>query len=97
MDWIKDEKLRLSRGYSLDEEDLTSDFSKAPIEQEMPRRVTGKANTASTKKLTDAEWGNLFYERLDQDLIEVPAEFYEETIFFEDPDQLNLIFSDLEE
>ena len=42
------------------------------------------------RQVNDGEsWDKLFEERLKQDLIDVPADYYEEEIFFNEPDQLN--------
>jgi len=47
--------------------------------------------------MTDADWEKTFYEQLEQDLIDVPEDYYDEKILFEEPEQLMEIFHNIEE
>lgn len=49
------------------------------------------------KEMTDEDWANKFEELLDADLIDVPEDYYDEPIRFDDADQLMQIFTSLEE
>jgi hypothetical protein len=47
--------------------------------------------------MTDKDWDAKFELLIREDLIELPDDFYEEELFFTDPNDLNNIFSELEE
>jgi hypothetical protein len=47
--------------------------------------------------MTDKDWEAKFELLIREDLIELPDDFYEEELFFTDPNDLNNIFSELEE
>ena len=48
-------------------------------------------------RVTDEEWGERFEDLLEAHLIDVPDDFYDEVQAFNDPDELNTIFNELEE
>ena len=48
-------------------------------------------------RVTDAEWGERFDDLLNAHLIDVPEDYYENERAFNDPDELNSIFNELEE
>ena len=48
-------------------------------------------------RVTDEEWGERFQDLLEAHLIDVPDNFYDEVQAFNDPDELNTIFNELEE
>ena len=56
----------------------------------------GKGNT-DKKQISDADLEKIFDKRLREDLIDVPEDYYEEDILFNDPKQLLDIFTQLEE
>lgn len=47
--------------------------------------------------MSDQFWSDMFEKRLKQDLIDVPDDFYEEKIMFEEADDLMVVFKDLED
>ena len=49
------------------------------------------------KQISDADLEKIFDKRLREDLIDVPEDYYEEDILFNDPKQLLDIFTQLEE
>lgn len=49
------------------------------------------------KAMTDKDWEKRFEQLLKEDLIDVPEDFYDEKILFEEPEQLMQIFTNLEE
>ena len=48
-------------------------------------------------RVTDAEWGERFDDLLEAHLIDVPEDYYDDERAFNDPDELNAIFNELEE
>ena len=48
-------------------------------------------------RVTDAEWGKRFEDLLSLHLIDVPDDYYDDDRAFNDPDELNTIFNELEE
>ena len=49
------------------------------------------------KTLTNEEWDALFLKMLKEDRVEVPEDFYEEDILFDEDEQLMEIYTYLEE
>ena len=49
------------------------------------------------REITDAEWGERFDDLLNAHLIDVPDDYYDNERAFNDPDELNSIFNELEE
>ena len=47
--------------------------------------------------MSDADWEQRFNDLLEQDLIDVPEDYYDEKILFSEPDELMEIFQSLEE
>ena len=47
--------------------------------------------------MTDKDWEKRFYDLLKLDLIELPEDFYEETLLFDEPERLMDVFTQLEE
>ena len=70
--------------------------------KEKAERTVGARDRRSQKvderdRITDAEWGKRFEDLLKLHLIDVPDDFYDDEKAFEDPDELNAIFNELEE
>ncbi len=49
------------------------------------------------EQMTDKDWNLKFEYLMSQDLIELPIDYYDEELYFKDFDELNEIFTDLEE
>jgi hypothetical protein len=47
--------------------------------------------------MTDKDWDSKFEMLFREDLVELPEDFFDEELFFSDPNELNNIFSELEE
>lgn len=47
--------------------------------------------------MTEKDWDYKFEQLMSEDLIELPEDFFNEELFYNDPNQLSDIFSDLEE
>ena len=47
--------------------------------------------------MTDKDWDSKFEMLFREDLVELPEDFFDEELFFTDPNELNNIFSELEE
>jgi len=47
--------------------------------------------------MTDQDWDHKFEELMNEDLIDVPEDFFDEELFFQDSNELNDIFTLLEE
>lgn len=54
-------------------------------------------STSIAKQISDADWEQRFNDLLEQDLIDVPEDYYDEKILFSEPDELMEIFQSLEE
>ena len=86
-----------------DEEDLLNEFSKPDATATSQSgsigetRKTKKGLPVSQKHMSDADWEAKFFDLLDKDLIDVPEDYYDEKILFEEPEQLMEIFHNIEE
>lgn len=49
------------------------------------------------KEISEREWESLFQKYLDDDRVEVPEDYYDEDILYDDTEQLMDIYSFLEE
>ena len=47
--------------------------------------------------MTDKDWDAKFEMLFNEDLIDLPEDFFKEELLYNDPDELNAIFSELEE
>lgn len=47
--------------------------------------------------MTDKDWEAKFEMLFKEDLIDLPEDYFEEELFYSDPNDLNNIFSELEE
>lgn len=47
--------------------------------------------------MTDRDWEAKFEMLISEDLIDLPKDFFDEDLFFDNPHDLNNIFSELEE
>jgi len=56
-----------------------------------------KKKDATYRDLTDKEWETIFYKFLNDDMVDVPQDYYDEDILYDDPEQLMDIYSYLEE
>lgn len=52
---------------------------------------------AAPATMTDKDWAKKFEELLNSDLIDVPEDYYDEPMLFDDAEQLMQIFTSLEE
>ena len=59
--------------------------------------INKKKGEKVQKTLTNDEWDALFLKMLKEDRVEVPEDFYEEDILFEEDEQLMDIYTYLEE
>ena len=57
----------------------------------------GTGTRHDDREITDAEWGERFDDLLNAHLIDVPDDYYDNERAFNDPDELNSIFNELEE
>lgn len=95
----------MNQDNAMDEGDLISEFTK----QGDPAAASQKGSMGETlkskkkgqiipaKQMKDEDWEQKFYDLLEQDLIDVPEDYYDEQILFDKPDQLMEIFQSLEE
>ena len=49
------------------------------------------------ENMTDKDWETKFEMLMNEDLIQLPDDFYDEELYYKDPNDLNTIFSELEE
>ena len=56
-----------------------------------------KQKAQQQKRLDDSDWGLIFDNFLEHDKIDVPEDFYDEDVLFDEPDQLMELFTYLEE
>ena len=47
--------------------------------------------------MTDKDWDAKFEMLIQEDLVEVPEDFFDEKLLYSDPNELNAIFTQLEE
>ena len=47
-------------------------------------------------KMTEADWDHAFTKLLDSNLINVPRDYYADSLFFTDPNRLTDMFTDME-
>lgn len=47
--------------------------------------------------MTDKDWENKFEMLFNEDLIDLPDDFFDEQLYYSDPNELSNIFSELEE
>ena len=87
-DWIEQSKLHKDQ-FSDDDFDL--------IDGGGGGKPKNSKMSQSDNYMSDQFWSDMFEKRLKQDLIDVPDDFYEEKIMFEDADDLMVVFKDLED
>jgi hypothetical protein len=47
--------------------------------------------------MTDRDWEAKFELLMSEDLVELPEDFFDEELYYKDPNDLNAIFSEIEE
>lgn len=67
------------------------------IPQAQKKHAQRPAKNQQRQDFTDDKWELIFDQLLEEDKIDVPADFYDEEVLFDDPEQLIEIFAGLEE
>ena len=47
--------------------------------------------------MTDKNWEEKFQQLMEEDLIDLPEDYFDEELYYTDPNELSEIFTDLEE
>ena len=56
-----------------------------------------QAQQLKRENMADKDWDHKFEQLMGDDLIDLPDNFYDEDLYYTDPNDLNNIFSELEE
>jgi len=58
---------------------------------------TSQNSKTNQKQMNDKDWEKRFHDLLKLDLIELPEDFYDEKMLFDEPEKLMDVFTQLEE